>query len=73
METIHNLHVGNFVYIDSIKYKILNIKIIKYAKCFRDYYGNGYMFILSNELNENINIVFNEKTVKNYSIKLCFD
>ena len=70
MEQIHNLRIHNFININSIKYEIIDIQVIKTGKCFRDHYGNNYVFELKNEKNEIIYFKFNGQNINEYIIKL---
>ena len=68
MEQIHNLRIHNFININSIKYEIIDIHVIKTGKCFRDHYGNNYLLKLKDEYNNETIITFNGKTINNYII-----
>ena len=68
MEKIHNFRVGNFIKINFIKYKIIDISVIKNGKCFRDHYGNSLLFRLLDDNNNETNIIFNGKNIGDYII-----
>ena len=70
MEQIHKLRVNDIIVINNIKYKIIDIQIKKMGKCFCDHYGNNYLITLLNDVNEEINIIFNLKTIEDYTIDL---
>ena len=70
MEIIHKLRINDTIFINDTIYTIININIIKTGKCFRDHYGNNYLFELKNEKNEIINFKFNGKNINEYIIKL---
>ncbi len=72
MEQIHNLRIHNFININSIKYKIIDISVIKTGKCFRDHYGNNYLLKLKDKYNNETIITFNEKNINNYIIDNLF-
>lgn len=68
MEKIHDFRVGNFIKINFIKYKIVDISVIKMGKCFRDHYGNNLSFLLLDDSNNETNIIFNGKNIGDYII-----
>lgn len=68
MEKIHDFRAGNFIKINFIKYKIVNISVIKTGKCFRDHYGNSLSFLLLDDNNNETNIIFNGKNIGDYII-----
>lgn len=72
MEQIHNLRIHNFININSIKQEIIDIRVIKTGKCFRDHYGNNYLLKLKDEHNNETIIIFNGKTINNYIIDNLF-
>ena len=72
MEQIHNLRIHNFININSIKYEIIDIQVIKTGKCFRYHYGNNYLLKLKDKYNNETIITFNEKNINNYIIDNLF-
>lgn len=68
MEKIHNFRVDDFIKINFIKYKIIDISVIKKGKCFRDHYGNSFTFKLLDDNNNETNIIFNAKNIDDYII-----
>ena len=68
MEKIHKFRIGNFIKINFIKYKIIDISVIKMGKCFRDHYGNSFKFKLLDDNNNETNIIFNGKNIRDYII-----
>jgi len=69
MEQIRNLRIHNFININSIKYEIIDIQVIKKGKCFREHYGNNYLLKLKDEYNDETIITFNGKNINDYIIE----
>jgi len=69
MKKIHKFHVDDFINIDFIKYKIIDISVIEMGKCFRDHYGNSFLFKLKDDNNNETIIIFNEKNINDYTIE----
>lgn len=49
MDFIHKLCINNVLDVDGVEYTIMDIKVIKTGKCFRDHYDNNYLFQLKNK------------------------
>ena len=83
MDQINKLRVGSNVIFNGIEYKISNIQVVKTGKCFRNFYGNNYLFELIKQSGDDdddddyddddddddvVNLIFNGKNIQNYII-----
>lgn len=70
MEQINKLRINSDIIFNGIGYKISNIEVVKMGKCFRNFYGNNYLFELTKQSDNNdiINLTFNGKNIHDYII-----